>query len=140
MSKRSIDSYILPATSEAAAGKLEKHFKEIGTRYVFVDNRNYPETQMYVIARAVKNIEKGEEHIKPHTHRVDNLMSFIGDNDDLTGLTVEVLVGEERRVLKSPVSAYIPSGIKHNYRFVKGSGKYINIVLVPGGDYNSVTS
>jgi len=50
-----------------------------------------------VIVRIVRNVEDAGEHSRLHIHSVDDLMIFIGDNDDLTGLTVEVLF--KRRVL-----------------------------------------
>lgn len=131
---------ILKARKEDASTALKKHIREIGERHVFVDNVNFPQGKMYVMTRAVRDIRSPGEHIEPHKHNVDSLMMFVGDDDDLKGLTVEVQLGGDWFNLDSPGSVYVPAGREHNIRFVQGSGKYINIVLVQGGNYNSVTT
>jgi len=127
---------ILPVEIKSAT-ELKKHKKGPGERYVFSDHKNNPEGKVYAIVRTVKNVENPPQHVDLHGHIFDSLWMFIGDNDDLTGLKVEVVLENETYTLDSPASIYIPAGVKHMYRLVKGSGKYINIVLVPGGDYNA---
>ncbi len=130
--------YILPVFSQSAE-VLKKHTKGPGTRYVFCDHENNPDGQVYVIVRVVNDVDNPKQHVEDHFHEVDSLWLFEGIENDLTGLQVEVKLGDEVYVLDSPASVYIPAGMMHNYRFIKGSGHYTNIVLAQGGNYNTIT-
>ena len=44
--------------------------------------------------------------------------------------------GETNDTGESPKAVRIPPGLSHNYRFIKGSGEYWNIVLTPGAEHN----
>lgn len=129
---------VLKVAAESAA-KLTKHTKGPGKRYVFSDHNNNPNGEVYSIVREVKDVSGPRQHVEPHFHSVDSLCMFLGDAEKMKGLQVEVQVDDEKYVVDSPASIYIPKGVNHTYRFIKGSGKYINIVLVKGGEYNTVT-
>ena len=130
------DKLVLPIEARSST-ELKKHGEGVGTRYVFSDHNNNPEGKVYAILRKVKNVNRPPQYIELHSHPVDSLWMFVGDNDNLTGLNVEVVLGDKTYVLNSPASIYIPAGVDHTYRLVEGSGKYFNIVLVPGGNYNT---
>ena len=40
----------------------------------------------------------------------------------MTGLEAEVQLGDEWYPINSPQAVRVPPGLKHNYRFIKGSG------------------
>jgi ABC-type uncharacterized transport system substrate-binding protein len=83
----------------------------------------------------VKDLLPGQApYIDPHTHTCDSEFLFIGDNDDLTGLTAHVWLGEEQFVVESPAAVFISRDLPHNVQLVSGSGKFVNIVL--HSDYN----
>ena len=119
-----------------SAEELIKHTKGPGTRYVFSDHRNNPGGNIYVIMRTVENVDRPEMHIEPHSHDFESLFIFKGYNADMSGLVVEVLLGDQCHRFESPKTVRIPAGLNHNYRFIKGSGEYWNIVLTPGAEYN----
>jgi hypothetical protein len=119
-----------------SAEELIKHTKGPGTRYVFSDHKNNPEGSIYVIMRTVENVDRPEMHIEAHSHEFESLFIFKGYNPDMSGLVVEVLLGEKWHRFESPKTVRIPPGVNHNYRFIKGSGEYWNIVLTPGAEYN----
>lgn len=119
-----------------SSSELKKHTHGPGERYVFSDHENNPKGQIYAITRVVENVDNPPGHIEDHSHATDSLWMFEGSNLDLTGLEVEIKLGEHTQRLKSPASVYIPAGVVHNYRFIRGSGHYTNIVIAPGGDYN----
>ncbi|MGQ9696183.1 MAG: hypothetical protein ACUVWV_15720 [Thermodesulfobacteriota bacterium] len=119
-----------------SATELIKHKEGPGTRYVFSDHRNNPEGNIYVIMRKVENLDHPEMHIEPHAHEYESLFIFKGDKPDMSGLVVEVLLGDEWHRIESPKTIRIPAGLNHNYRFIKGSGEFWNIVLTPGAEYN----
>ncbi|MGD0624092.1 MAG: hypothetical protein ABSB32_05170 [Thermodesulfobacteriota bacterium] len=121
---------------DRSAEELIKHTKGPGTRYVFSDHKNNPGGNIYVIMRIVENVDQPEMHIQPHCHDFESLFIFKGSNLDMSGLVVEVLLGDQWHRIESPKAVRIPPGLIHNYRFIKGSGEYWNIVLTPGADYN----
>ena len=116
--------------------ELIKHKKGPGTRYVFSDHENNPESGVYVSMRAIENEDHPELFIEAHSHEYENLIIFKGKNPDLSGLEVEVLLGDQWYNIQSPKAIRIPPGVNHNYRIIRGSGEFWNIILAPGGDYN----
>jgi 2-isopropylmalate synthase len=133
------ENLILKVTKGAAAGALKKHFKEIGERYVFCDKNNNPGGNIYAIAREVHNVEEPGAHLDEHIHTVENLMIFLGFEKGLTGLTAEVTLGNEKYFVESPSAVFVPPGLKHSFKFIRGSGLYVNFLPAPAGDYNAVT-
>jgi len=119
-----------------SAEELIKHTKGPGTRHVFSDHNNNPEGNIYVIMREVHDVDNPEMHIEPHVHEFESLFIFKGANPDMTGLEVEVMLGDKWHRIQSPKTIRIPPGVSHNYRFIRGSGEYWNIVLTPGAEYN----
>jgi len=106
-----------------------------GLRHVFLDRKKLPESTMYTIVRTVKNLEPGHSsYIDPHSHTCDSEFLFIGDNDDMTGLTAHVWLGEEKFVVESPAAVFIPRNVMHNVMLIQGSGKFVNIVPQPEYD------
>lgn len=133
-----LDNVILPIEVRSAT-ELKKHKKGIGKRYVFSDHNNNPKGNIYTILREVKNVNSPPQHVELHSHNCDSLWMFIGNKKNLKGLKVEIVLGNKKYKLNSPASIYIKKGTKHTYRFISGSGKYINIVLAKGGKYNTST-
>jgi 2-isopropylmalate synthase len=119
-----------------SADELVKHKKGPGTRYVFSDHNNNPEGNLYVVVRVVEGVDNPEPHITPHIHEYESMMIFKGANPDMTGLEVEILLGESWHTIQSPRAVRVPPKLSHSCRFVRGSGEYWNIVLTPGADYN----
>ena len=116
--------------------ELIKHQKGPGTRFVLSDNNNNPEGNIYTIVRLVSNVDHPEEHVEPHCHEYESLFIFKGSNPDMIGLEAEVLLDDKWHRIESPKAVRIPPGLKHTYRFIKGSGEFWNIVLTPGANYN----
>lgn len=117
------------------ATELKHHRAGPGVRYVFIDERFVKGAEQYCIVRRVPvQASRPEGHVDGHRHAVDSLWMFLGGNEDLTGLCVEVLLEGERRRLESPAAVHIPAGMLHSYSVVSGSGHYIN--HVQAGLYN----
>ena len=134
VSRKIDDLIVIPPIISAT--ELRHHRHGPGDRYVLVDNRMVSSANQYCIARKIPDGEHPPTgHVDPHTHHCDSLFVFLGDSQGFSGLTVEVLVGNETRVVHSPASVFIPAGEVHAYRPMKGGGTYINYVL--SGDYNS---
>jgi 2-isopropylmalate synthase len=118
-----------------SATELKHHRHGPGTRYVMIDERFVPDCRQYCIVRRIPHLsDYGAGHVDMHSHTVDSLFLFIGDQPDMTGLCVEVELASERFVLESPASVFIPAGMGHSYRILAGAGYFINHVGM--GDYN----
>jgi len=117
------------------ASELKYHTDGPGLRYVMVDERFVPDSRQYCIVRKI-GLVKGviAPHVDAHRHDCDSLFMFIGAHENLTGLAVEVQLGDEIFPIKSPSSVFIPAGIEHSYRVIAGEGIYVNHVL--SGCYN----
>lgn len=117
------------------ASELLYHKEGQGTRYVFLDKSVVPDSNVYVIVRKVTNVQEDKKsHVDLHAHNCDSAFLFIGSSNDLSGLVCEINLGDEKYKIESPASVFIPRGLQHSYRFISGSGHYVNLVL--SGDYN----
>jgi hypothetical protein len=116
--------------------ELIKHQRGPGERYIFSDEKNNPEGNIYVIVRFVENVDRPEAHVAPHSHEYESMNLFKGNNPDMTGLECEMFLDGQWYPIKSPQAVRIPPHLIHIYRLVRGSGEYWNIVLTPGANYN----
>lgn len=113
-----------------SAAELPYHRKGPGRRYLLIDGSKLPDCRQYCIVREIRRTDDiGRGHVDSHRHKVDSLFLFLGLGDDLQGLEVEVTVGDETRVLRSPASVFVPAGTRHSYSVVGGAGLFINHVL-----------
>jgi 2-isopropylmalate synthase len=130
-----MEELILDVESRSAE-ELIKHAAGPGIRYVFSDHNNNSGGTVYAILRVVIDVNNPPQHVEPHCHEYESLFMFKGNNPDLTGLKVEVLLGEKWYTIESPKAVRIPAELNHTYRFLEGSGEYWNIVIAPGAEYN----
>lgn len=134
-SRRQFDQlHVSPKVISATELKFHRHGP--GSRYVMIDERFVSDARQYCIVRDIPHqLEPADAHVDPHSHSCDSLFMFLGREDGLTGLTVEVMLDGQSRTVLSPAAVFIPAGVEHSYRVVGGSGLYVNHVLA--GDYNS---
>jgi 2-isopropylmalate synthase len=118
-----------------SATELKHHRHGPGDRYVMIDERFVNDCRMYCIIRKIYGVtENMPGHVDVHRHHVDSLFIFLSCSGSLDGLTVEVILGDEKFKIESPASVFIPSGVRHSYRVISGEGLFINTVL--SGTYN----
>ena len=104
--------------------------------HVMLDQRLIEGSPYYLIARRVQDVTSAEHgHVDSHTHKCDSIFIFLGEGVDYSGLTAEVNVDGRISTICSPVTVFIPAGYSHSYRFIEGTGTYIN--FVNHGEYNS---
>jgi len=100
--------------------------EEIGLGYRFIDNSILPEADICFGVQEVKQVPHNfRPFIEPHKHDVNQFYGIIG------GLSVEVTLGDERHEVNSPASIFIPAGLSHSFRPLRGSG-YVVVVLKTG--------
>lgn len=131
---KSMNAYInTPSIIEA--GELKHHRNGLGDRYLMLDDRVVSDARQYCIVRDIPKIDyTPPDHVDFHRHTCDSLFLFIGHERGLTGLQVEVFLESKSFKIDSPCSVLIPSGIRHRYRIINGSGIFVNHVLA--GNYN----
>ena len=133
------DKLIFKPEIRSAVGELKKHTKELGKRFVLFDKNNLPEGDIYMIARKLINVSTPYEAASPRKHSVNSYMIFFGSDDNLGGMTVEITLDSSKYIYETPVNVFIPAGTLSSYKIIHGSGIYMKLVVVHGGDYNSVT-
>lgn len=105
-----------------------------GLRWVFMEKSLFNEADIYLMIRSMKNIPSNQpDYVEMHSHNVNSYYVFIGNYDDFTGLKAEVNIDDEKYIVDSPMTVFIPKGVKHSIKPISGSGNFINIVS--NGDY-----
>lgn len=105
-----------------------------------LDEQNDPQSKLFMACRRIVNVHDAAPHVDLHTHSVTQTYCWIGDNNDLRGLTVELITDETTILLDSPKTVVIPAGVRHAHRYISGSGIFIGIVETNGKSYNEVTN
>lgn len=92
----------------------------------YLDVSLIPESDLVVHVSEVKKVPPGfKPYVAPHKHEVSSFYGLIGD------LTVEVLLDEEKNEVTGPASIFIPPGVMHSIRPLRGKG-YMIIILRRG--------
>ena len=113
---------------ELAYHDTERAKREIGPLYNFREDSLVPGADICVHIREVKQVPPAfKPHVELHKHDVSSVYSIIGD------LTMEITLEDKRYEVTSPASVFLPVGIMHAVRPLKGSG-YL-IVTVRSGEY-----
>ncbi|MCG8029546.1 MAG: LeuA family protein [Candidatus Thiodiazotropha taylori] len=77
-----------------SARELKYHRNGPGERYVMIDERFLEDCRQYCIVRTIPSIDQhGPGHVDGHTHHVDSLFLFLGNEENLKGLRCEVVLG-----------------------------------------------
>lgn len=104
--------------------------REIGAASVYMDNSLVPEADVRVSVRGIKQVPPDyKAHVAPHKHEVSQVYGVIGD------LTVEFVLEGERREVTGPASIFIPAGMMHSCRPVRGSGYSLTVYC--DGEYKA---
>jgi len=104
---------------------MERAKKEIGLPYKYMGSSMIPEADIDVGLQEVKKVPPDSSFIKSHRHDVSQFYGIIGD------LTVEVTLEDEKHEVSGPASVFIPAGMLHSFRPLRGSG-YVMTVLRRG--------
>lgn len=92
----------------------------------YLDESLVPEADLVVHVSEVKRVPPDfQPYVAPHQHEVSSFYGLVGD------LTVEVLLDEEKREVTGPASIFIPPGLRHSIRPLRGKG-YMIIILRRG--------
>lgn len=97
---------------------------ELGPLMAFLNTDMVPEADLNIFIHHidVKN-PPGPEYVGVHAHEVSQAYVF-----PLPGITFEVTLGDEKHVVDSPATVFIPPRLPHTVKIVKGSGIEVSIV------------
>ena len=102
--------------------------EELGPVYNYMGNSLVPEADIYAGARYVQQVPADlKPYVEPHKHPVSKAYTIVGD------LTVEVVLDGERHEVTGPAGVFVPAGMMHTIRMLRGSG-YL-MVIMRGGKY-----
>ena len=103
---------------------------EIGPSYTYMDNDLVPEADTSVSVWQVKQVPPDfKPHIEPHKHQMSQVYAVVGD------LTVEVTLDGEKHEVTGPAGIFIPAGVTHTYRPLRGSG--YTVIVTRAGKYEA---
>ena len=94
----------------------------------FMGSTLVPEADMTLLVREVREVPDSPESIsEAHSHDVSEIYAYLGE------LTVEVYLDDEKHVVEAPATIFVPPGVAHRMRVVKGSG--YAVVILRTGEY-----
>ena len=104
-----------------------KRLKEAArSAYNYLDDSLVPGADMVIHVTEYSELDKPPKpNVEAHKHKVSSFYGVIGD------LTIEVTLEDERYEVSGPGSVFIPEGIMHSIRALKGTG-YVIIALRQG--------
>ena len=92
--------------------------EELGPLIAFLNREMVDGADLNIFVHQIEvKGEEGPDYVDVHTHDVSQAYVF-----PEPGLTFEVILGEETYQAESPATVFIPPGLKHNLKILKGRG------------------
>jgi 2-isopropylmalate synthase len=122
-------NFIKPRISEEIPHHDSSKLDKIGHNMVLLDDMSYPNAGIRITTRLVKQIiEKPKDYVELHTHDVDQVFVFIGEPDNEESLEIEFTFDNEKYLIRSPITVFVPKGVPHTQKIISGSGRYITLL------------
>jgi hypothetical protein len=101
--------------------------REVGPLFRFMDRELISESDVTVLVRDVRKEVPKKVEVGPvlHHHDSNQIYCLLGD------VTVEVIMGSEKKMVQGPASILILAGTEHAIRFSGGKGFLVNILSRP---------
>lgn len=97
-----------------------------GPRLLHLSEGIVPGADVFITSRSVTNLAgPAEPNVLPHTHAVSQTYLFTSPDDSLE---VEVELAGNRMPVRAPASVFIPAGVEHALRILRGTGTVLSIV------------
>jgi hypothetical protein len=105
-------------------GHDREAMEKLGPLIAFLNTDMVKETDINIYVHHMK-VKEGEapDYVDLHTHDVSQAYVFPEE-----GLTFEVTLNDEKYVEDSPACVFIPPGIVHNLKILKGEGVEVCIL------------
>ena len=96
--------------------------------YIYMDESLVPEADLVVHFSEITQVPPDfKPYVDPHKHEVSSFYGIVGE------LTVEVILDDEKHEVTGPASIFIPPGMMHAIRPLRGKGHMM--VILRRGNY-----
>jgi len=97
-----------------------------GPRLLHLSAGLAPGADLFITSRSVTALAgPAEPNVLPHRHEVSQTYMFFSPDGSLE---VEVEIEGERTAVRAPTSVFIPAGVEHALRILRGTGTVLSIV------------
>ena len=97
-----------------------------GPRLLHLSEGIVPGADVFITSRSVTALAgPAEPNVLPHAHEVSQTYMFFSPDDSLE---VEVELEGKRTPVRAPASVFIPAGVEHALRILRGTGTVLSIV------------
>ncbi|MGF1491380.1 MAG: LeuA family protein [Microcoleaceae cyanobacterium] len=101
--------------------------QNVGQSYLMMGHELVSDCRQTCIVQEISPLSSPQVAVKTAQVRpIDSLMLALGNELNLTGLTVEVSLNGVIQTVQSPASIFIPAGIPHSYRVISGRGTLVH--------------
>jgi mannose-6-phosphate isomerase-like protein (cupin superfamily) len=122
-------NFVKPRVSEDIPHHDSKEMDKIGKNIVLLDDKSYSGAGIRMTTRVVKGVtEDPGDYVDLHSHEVDQIFIFLGTPENEESLEVEFVFEDEIYQIKSPITVFVPKGVRHTQKIVRGSGRYITLL------------
>jgi 2-isopropylmalate synthase len=91
-----------------------------GPRLLHLGNDLVQDADVFITSRSVTDLDgPAEPNVLPHTHKVSRIYLFLSPDDSLE---LEVELEGKRTPVRAPASVFIPAGVEHALRILRGTG------------------
>ncbi|MBI2907956.1 MAG: cupin domain-containing protein [Chloroflexi bacterium] len=113
-----------PVLRQVVYHDMDRGERELGPVFKLVDAALVPGAKLAVhVRQVVKEPPPGHQPIVvEHKHDFESVYCFLGT------LKIEVSLDGEKYIVEAPRAAYIPAGVKHNYRAISGTGWVVVVI------------
>jgi 2-isopropylmalate synthase len=97
-----------------------------GPRLLHLSGGIVPGADLFITSRSVTQLAgPAEPNVRPHRHTVSQTYLFFSPDDSLE---LEVELDGQRSQVRAPASVFIPAGMEHALRILRGTGTVLSIV------------
>ncbi len=118
---------VRPQQQAELANHIEAHLPAAyHPRLLHLGAELVPGADVFITSRSVTGLAApADPNVKPHRHKVSQTYLFLSPDDSLE---VEVEIEGERTAVRAPASTFIPAGVEHALRILRGTGTVLSIV------------
>ena len=98
-----------------------------GPRLMLMSDDLISNADLFITSRKIDQLsEPAEPNVLPHKHTVSQTYLVFGSDDEQ--LDIEINLDGKPIKFQSPASVFIPAGMMHSIRVLRGSGTLISVV------------
>jgi mannose-6-phosphate isomerase-like protein (cupin superfamily) len=110
------------------------HMKAPLKRFLMQDDSTFPDIKkilpgsnyhiaVHIIGKLPKKVP---DYVNYHTHNCDEINLILSESSKLT---YEIWLEDEKYIVSSPSIVYIPKGVSHKMKVIKGKGIYVCFIM-----------